>query len=309
LTAICSFCGRRNPGSAVLCGGCGGSLADARRTAFRFTWSHWLPGVLVALLWAAEFTQIHDARMRTRKRMDAEIARLDTTRVTQLADLETDYAAQEFAAEKAHQRRMANDALISGAAAQANHLEEWKGRQAHKPEFAASLLEQTLLQVEKLGRDPATRAEVALKEVARMVSPAGSRIEVTPNGERFIVRVAFRLSAVMPGEAGGGTKHTSSAELRKEVEEVSARVVKEIFDYCGSRGIERLSVSCNRALRERPSDGEERLRMRSLYRVSIDVAKASSVADWRRLSLAEVSKLLKVEHDMISTIAITQYFI
>ena len=121
----------------------------------------------------------------------------------------------------------------------------------------------------------------------------------------MILRVAFRLSAVRPEEAGGVTHHNSSAEMRTEIENVTAKVIKDIFDSCGARGIQRLSVSCNRAVVV-GKDESQRLVMRSLYRASVEKPVAASVASWREVSVSEVAKLMRVEHDVVSGIIITQ---
>jgi hypothetical protein len=195
--------------------------------------------------------------------------------------------------------------LISGDEAAARHADEWTRRQNHDPAFAASVMEKTLLEVERLGKDQALTAEAALQKVAEMVTPPGSRIEVTRGDHGFIVRVAFRLAAVDPNEAGGGTIHTSPAEVRKEIEDVTARVMKDLFEFTGARGIERVSVSCNRAL-VTGGKGSERLAMRSLFRASVEGNKAGDVANWRRLSISQVLTMMKVEHDVLATLVITK---
>jgi hypothetical protein len=113
------------------------------------------------------------------------------------------------------------------------------------------------------------------------------------------------LSAVNPEEAAGSTHHTTSAEVRKEIEEITARLIKDVFESCGTRDIERLSVSCNRALVNGPDD-HQRLVMRSLYRASIDSLRATGIANWRDLSTGQVAEAMQVEHDVIAGIIITR---
>ena len=55
--------------------------------------------------------------------------------------------------------------------------------------------------------------------------------------------MAFKMSEVSAHEKGAVTKHTSTSSMRREIEELSACRIKELFDYCGSRGIERLRAA------------------------------------------------------------------
>ena len=130
-------------------------------------------------------------------------------------------------------------------------------------------------------------------------------IEVTPVGDRFVVRIAFRMSALHPNEVGTITRHTRIEDLRRDIEETTGYVIRDLFDFCSSRGIERLSVSCNRAITERDENGKDRLMMRSLFRASIDAATAAKVASWRSLSTAQVISLAKVEYDILSKIVLS----
>lgn len=215
--------------------------------------------------------------------------------------MEAAFLKEQAELDAKHRAKLQDAGLVSGKMAAQKRSEEWKRRQNHDPQLAETWLEKSLVEAEKLGRNSEIASEVALKHVAEMVSPEGSRIDVKPSGDRFEVRVAFRLSAVMPDEAGSATRHTNSMAMRREIEDVTARVVKALFDFCGSRGIQTLSVSCNRALAE-GEPGHERLVMRSLYRVSLNAEEAATVASWRSIPLPRVAKLWKVERDSIANV-------
>lgn len=299
MKAICAFCGFPNRADSAHCAQCGASLADARRERFRLPWASWVPAIPVALfLWFTEENQ-HRAIAQKVSELQSQSVRFNTELTNAIQQIAAKYNRAEAEEEAKHRSLLQDKRVTSGQLATERHALEWSKRQAHDPAFASSLLERSQLEVERLGKDPALNAEAALKKVAEMVAPPGSRIEVTPAGERFNVRVAFRLSAVMPYEAGAVTIHTSPAEMRKEVEESTARVIQQLFDYCGSRGIEKLSVSCNRAITE-----GERLTMRSLFRASVDAATASQVANWRRVSILEVMRLMKVDRNLLPQITI-----
>ena len=222
-----------------------------------------------------------------------------------IRELQQAHNSEQADLEAKHRALLANSRFISGREAIDKHDDEWQRRQNHDPALASTILEKTLLEVERLGKDPALTAEAALRKVAELVTPPGSRIEVKPDDNGFIVRIAFRLAAVAPEEAGGATRHTSSAEVRKEIEEATAHILKDVFDFTGSRGIHRLSVSCNRALVS-GKDEHERLVMRSLYRAVIESKQAARVANWRTISTGQVAEVMQVEHDVISSIIITK---
>ena len=254
---------------------------------------------------------------RLGRRMDEEHAR--SQRLHELTVLQEEQAFREqmAAEEAAHQARLHDPQFVSGELARRRHAEEWARRVAHEPQIASTALEIKLLQMDNLGRDPATAAKAALEQVARLALPRGSRVEVTPVGDGFLVRTAFRMSALSPEEAGTATKHETVASMQAEIEEMSARVMKDLFDFCGSRGIEKLSVSCNHALRRilipPNATGEERkelmsrarLEMGSLYRVSLDKAKARAIGDWRRVPVTRVGAMMKVDYDGLKDVEIS----
>ena len=227
-------------------------------------------------------------------------------------------AAEVEAEESAHRARLQDPAFISGAAARQMHEQEWARRLTHDPQVATTAMETTLLRMEQVGRDPAVAARAALEEVARLAAPRGSRVEVAPSGERFTVKVAFRMSSLSANEAGAVTKHHTTETMRREIEGLSARVMRDLFDYCGSRGIEKISVSCNHALRRAsivPANAtaqeKEELQARAavtmgnLYRASLDHTQSRAVPDWRRVSMRALNRTMTVEYDGLQTLRIT----
>lgn len=306
LKLLCAFCGRANSPGATVCNQCGGSLAGVKPVKLPHLWAAWAGALIAIAFLAVEYDSARRIRAKVLQELQHDFGHSNYGLTTALKGMDEAHEREQKALETAQRELLGNPRILSGELASARHAEEWQRRQNHDPAFASSILEQALLQIQKLGSDPAVASEQALREVARMVAPEGSRIEVTPSGNRFVVRVAFRLGSVMPQEAGGSTKHTSSAEMRREIQEVCARMIQALFDYCGTRGIERLSVSCNRAL-SAPAplpDEPDKLEMRSVFRASVDAATAATVTSWRRLSLPEIVSLLKVERDIVSTITI-----
>lgn len=227
-------------------------------------------------------------------------------------------AAEIAVQETAHRARLQDPAFISGAAARQRHEAEWARRLAHDPQVATTEMEKKLLRMEQVGRDPAVAAQAALEEVARLAAPMGSQVEVAPSGERFTVKVAFRMSALSANEAGAVTKHHTTESLRREIEDLSAGVMRDLYDYCGSRGIDKISVSCNHAVRQTsvipanatPEEKEElkaraALTMANLYRASLDRTHSGAVPDWRQVSMRLLNRMMKVEYDGLQTLQIT----
>ena len=258
------------------------------------------------------------------KRLEALIAHqtqeLTATKSSWAAALAEEIAGHqraEAALEQAHESHLKDPSFLSGEGAEARHEIEWNLRTQHDPRFAKTPMETTLLTMERLGKDPSIAAIDALREVALLAAPKGSRIEVSPSGNGFSVKVAFKLSALARNESGGITKHHSADALREEVRQVSAQLTRQLFDYCGSRGIERLQLSCNRALRRtsipgNATEAEKRellrrapLTMASIYRLSVLGSEARNFTAWRTTPNRAVMDLFHIESDGLLTLSIT----
>jgi hypothetical protein len=105
--------------------------------------------------------------------------------------------------------------------------------------------------------------------------------------------------------------------MRAEIQKLSARVLRDLYDYCGSRGIQSIAVTCNHTLRQTVipvgATEEERTELLSraqpmparLYRVSLDHPHAQTVVNWREASLARVNQLSTVEYDGLTSLVLT----
>jgi hypothetical protein len=238
-------------------------------------------------------------------------------------DLETKRASQahheQLAQEEAdHIAALSNHFLLSGEQAKQNHAREWERRLSHDPNLAASAAEQLLLKMEQVGKDPQVAAMDALQQVALLASPKGSRVEIVSTNNGFLLKVAFKMSAVSKQEKGAVTKHHSVNDFRAETRELSAKVIRSLFDFCGTRGIEELSVSCNHAMRRRliptlATDEERRYllsravpKMHVLYRLHLNRPKADSLR-WRTAPSSAILKLAEVGYDGFPTLTISGY--
>ena len=148
-------------------------------------------------------------------------------------------------------------------------------------------------------------------EFIREIMPNVSRLLThcrTIGVEVFHVRIAFEMGSLSWEEAGSATRHESTESLRKDAEWMSTRVLREVLAACGSRDVERITVSCNRPLTVIPDEARaridsrsrprvERPRMSVIFRASIDRAHIVASADWHRASLPQVGKAAQVEFD------------
>jgi hypothetical protein len=255
--------------------------------------------------------------LQLRSRLAAELRQFDQPHEQEF-NSRRDAEAQRVAAEESAWRiPLENPAVVSGELARSNHAREWQKRLAQDPEFAVSALERTLLKMQKVGADPSVAAAQALEDVALLALPPGSRVEVTNALDKFSMRVAFKMSSTTAGEAGAGTKHYAMTAMRSEAEETCAYVIKEIFDYCGARGIARLSVSCNHGVgysnvpkaatdaERKELEKRSRVIMACIYRVVIDESKAAFVPSWREISVSRVRTMMRVDYDGMAGLSLT----
>lgn len=215
------------------------------------------------------------------------------------------------------QSHLQDPGWLSGATARELHQQEWKLRLAHDPQYARTILETNLLLMEQLGQDANLAAQTALEKVAQLASPPRARVEVVPDGDGYRVRVAYMMSSLSRQESGAVTKHHTTESMRGEIQELSARVLRDLYSYCGSRGIRSIAVTCNHTLRQTVNlDGateEEQAELSRraapvlarVYRVSLDQARAGSVLNWRKVSLSRIIRLYAVEYDGLTQITIT----
>jgi len=198
--------------------------------------------------------------------------------------------------------------LISGRKARASHSAEWLKREAHETDLATTAIEKTILEMDRISKEQATSPKEILEKVARLASPKRSDITVTAWQDVWVVRVGFDMAVMTRGEEGSSTKHTTKDDLKREVVEIISRVMKDLYDHCGDRGIHKIEVACKHGVREQvvgPSGfalsdlgfDTGTTVMKEIYRASIPAAAARKVSDWRKVPLHNVSDMLTVDHD------------
>lgn len=274
--------------------------------------------VAACALWVAGFwaNKAHALTAANRHQKE-ENAALEQARQSSVSREQAAQAAQIAEQDKAQSALLSDPAFVSGELAKKRRGEEWSARLAHDTNLVSTALETNLVLMARIGSDPSIAAQQALEQVARMVAPPGSRIEVTDLGDGYQLRVAFLMSALTSNEAGAVTKHHSVISMREEIQELSARVTRTLFDYCGSRNIQKLSVTCNHALRRSlvPPEAtaaeckqlldQAPVTLGRLYRVSLDQSRARKVKDWRTIPERRVVGLMTVEIDNLRTLTIS----
>jgi hypothetical protein len=311
----CPVCAQMNrvqrvrlPGE-LCCGACRTRLADpfapspVRRPAI--TWRAVLIAGAAALAVIFGVFVIHAVNLKN----------LERSLRSNFATREMAIHAQEAASEAEFRRVFSDTDLFSGARARWAHDDEWNRRLAHEKEFARTPLERVIQEMDRVAENANYTPEQVLEKVALLSAPKGSEVRIGSVDDKFTVHVAFKMSATSQGESGAVTKHHSSDSLRREMVEISSRVIRDLYDHCGRKGIGEIRVSCNHAVRRAlvpagASDAEKRRLFASapvtwsvLYRASIPEAKATAVSNWRKLPLHKVADLLASE-DTLQTLFI-----
>ena len=304
----CSHCGQHNgvveihKSRQLRCGRCRAPLANPFRLHNRMLrWSQAQPLAIVLLI-ACVGSLLLGGKMMSRR---GKLALLQQQFKAELATIERANQQKLEADEKAHQALLLDDNFIQGRKANEAHKKEWEQRMSHEPQLARTPIEKTMREMEALGNNPDLPAREILEKVAQMSSPYDSRIEVIESRGKFVIKVAYRMSSMTLGELGAITKHHSVDSLRKEVVEISSKVVRDLYDYCGRRGIRRIMVSCNHPLKRipgntPPSEREEAFNRAPvvwgvLYRCTIPEKAAQTVPSWRKLPLHRITDMLEAE--------------
>jgi DNA-directed RNA polymerase subunit RPC12/RpoP len=330
---ICTRCSAQNVDQAIRCQRCGGHTFYLNRGQWaQNNEASPAPGIVRRALFSpsvralilvcfialgAECSWRVFRLSRLSRELAAERIKASSDHAAAIDDEDRTFQAQFDREEAKYKSYLLNTAWTSGSLARERHEKEWALRIAHDPRFAKTVLETNLLTMERLGMDATVAAQTAIEKVARLASPGGSRVEVAPDGDGYRVRVAFMMSRLSDNESGAFTKHKTTAALRVEIQELSAQVMRDLYEYCGSRGIKSIAVTCDHTLRETQippgateAEREELLQRAKpipgrLYRVSLDQFHAQAVVNWRSLALSRLTQLWAVEYDGLTHLTLT----
>lgn len=233
------------------------------------------------------------------------------TKESKLKELRSSYEAQLQRLEEKHQQRiqqdytehqrlMADQELITGIRAKQSRQQEWDRRCAYDPDLAGSAREKTILEIVNVSKNTSLPAQEILKKVAILASPKNATVDVTSGTKGFVIDVDFDMSVMTTGEEGSRTKHTTIESLKREVIEIISRVFKDLYDHCGQKEINRITVACKHGVRQLVNTVDM-----VIYKCSIPASDAKKIASWRRVPLHKVAEFLKVEHDEFPNLKIT----
>lgn len=214
------------------------------------------------------------------KYRDAQYEKYVRSRDNELAALQAEIEYKKDLVEAPHLRQLKDPKVLDGTVARKEHEEEWRKRLAHDRQYARSKAEMTLIKVAELGRNGQLGDDAALAAMARLVAPPESTVKVVPyrGGNRIDVR--FDMSKMTSGEHGARTKHTSLDSLKREVEEIMSRVMKDLYQNCKGRSLRKITVFCEHGVRQMRKGISQGVTMQSLYGADMTAEQAGKIRDW-----------------------------
>jgi len=253
--------------------------------------------VCLLALWAAYLIRGSETQLRQlRAQYEASIEQLTEANKQQE---EKDLAE--------HKKEMADNDLTSGNRAHEAHEQEWKKRSEYDPAFARTTREKTILEISALAKDKSLPAKELLQKVAVLAAPQKSTVEVALMENGFQIAVTFDMSVMTSGEEGSRTKHSTIDSLKREVIEIISRVAKDMYDHCGQKGIETISLACTHGVQQSqfgiPSINSPTITT-TIYKCAVSGKDAKKIPNWRGIPLHKVEGMLKVEYDEFPNLSI-----
>jgi hypothetical protein len=187
----------------------------------------------------------------------------------------------------------AEAAVQEGRAGQVRE-QEFARRQAMDPALAKSAAEKRLLEMATEGQDRSLDAAARLQKLAKLASHKGSGVRVTKEKKGYSVEVAFPLSSIQI-DAHGGKVDTS--DRHREVRRVVAGIMRDLFAFGASSGLQAVEVSCQNLVKVREGGtAQDRNEYLELFRARLEPRSPQSF-DWGTMSRTEVLGSIRVIHD------------
>lgn len=222
-------------------------------------------------------------------------------------------AREESAKLEAQSRAFLSDPeVVSGRLAESRRDEEWRKRASYDGQFAVTSAEKALIRMMGISEDATRAPEGRIKEVAALASPWVTTIGLYPGTDGFLVVLNLDMS---PGDFRDSRiwiAHTKES-LKRHVEEVASRVVKDIFGFCGQHGIGRVRVLFRHSVTHTPFPGHsgvgwpsgiDRVEKEVIYQCSMTKGKAPVITNWRSTPTYRFAEMLEIEYDGISGLKI-----
>jgi len=211
--------------------------------------------------------------------------------------------------EKALNTRLSDEELVSGRLAASRHAEEWQRREAYDIRYAANRREKLMARMARLARWEELPQAPLLRKIAWMAAPTGSRVSVSEGPEGSAVYVKFNMASLAEGEGGADTKHRTIGQLKAEVVNLTARVIKDLYGTCGWTDIGEIRVACTHGVRV-VEPGALRNQEAGpvvnqvLYEASVSGETARKHANFKRHKPDAVGRHLRVIRDEFAALTI-----
>lgn len=190
----------------------------------------------------------------------------------------------------------AEASVQEGRAGQAR-AQEFQRRQALDPALANSPDEKRLLEMQKLGQDDSLEPATRLQKLAKLAAPKGSGVRVTAEKKKsYSIEVAIPMKAIQAQvETRGGRMDTR--DLHREMRRVVAGVMRDLFAFGASSGLQAVEVSCQQIVEVRSGGtGDKSQEYRELYRAKW-APHAPANYNWLALSRTEVIPMMTTTKD------------
>jgi hypothetical protein len=208
-----------------------------------------------------------------------ELHALESQRSVLLLELEDAFQRELEIAKRAQQDNLAAQA----------RAEEYERRLSLDSSFVKGKREETILKMRVVGNDKDISNKEALKKIAKLASPPRSGVGVYKDKKGYRVEVAFPYDWVIDS-------HSEYNNFLKgyyfEVRMTAAGIMKDIFSFGSSRGLRKLTVSCQSMMTIKSRDGKKS-ELRDLFTVTGTPGGRS----WRRMSRLDVEKVWKKRND------------
>ena len=222
-------------------------------------------------------------------------------------DLESDLARQrERLKERYDQEVAATDPVELRQKAQAHYAAIWKERSSYSPQYALSVRERALLEMQAIARGGTRTQKEIVSSIALKAAPKNSRVTVTDTASGFRLDVDFDMCELTWGEIGSRTKHRTVPSLKKEVITLVSQVSDDVFHFCRDLGLVAISIGCRHVVNGYADGSYVGKTNITVYKVTLDVGTIASLEHDPYLGTYSVADRLRVELDEFQTLTITK---
>ncbi len=181
---------------------------------------------------------------------------------------------------------------------------EIQARSGYDKKYALTAREKSHLLMQSIASDSSRPYRDSIKAVAREASPKGADIEVKRLYGGMALHVDFDMSSVTTGELGTSTKHETIESLKKEVITLMSRVANDVYEHCGSLGLQSIYIGCRHQVTVTYQDGRNEIDNMTLYKVVIKKGKAANRSNDPYLDTYSVTEDFELAEDNFEELTI-----